>query len=161
MRTIIRRIVVRHRIKAVSFLAKSRNANSQIVGDGNVDGTLQFLVIVIAVLTHSVAAIAAADVGIVRIDEHRATGCVLAYERALRTAIHFDVLDVIELLSGQLARKRGGAVAVQDHADRYLAVVLTLADAANVEVDALTQIVDRQVGSKELQIVDVQDAAVL
>ncbi len=161
MRTGVRRIPVDDAVEAASRLAETGNANRQVVRERNVERALHLAVIVIAVLAHEVAIVPAADHRVVGRHEHRAAGRVLADEGALRPAIHFDAFDVVIGLGGQITREGRHAVAVGHHARRRLRVVLALADAADVEVDALAQVVDRHVGRDELQRIDVEDVPVL
>ena len=93
-------------------------------------------------------------------DEHRAAGRVLADDRALRAPQDLDVGDVVIGLALEIAGEDRRTVAVSDHAGGGLRIVLGLADAANVEVVALAEIVDDDARRRELQGVDVGDALV-
>ena len=99
------------------------------------------------------------DDRILRRDEDRAAGGVLAHERALRAAQDFHARNVVVRLRGEVTRKGRHAIAVGDHARGGLRVVLGLADATDVEVDALAEVVHRRRRRDELQLVDRGDAA--
>ncbi len=99
-------------------------------------------------------------IGLLRGHEHRATRRVLAHERALRAAQNLDARDVVVRLGREVAGKGCHAVAIGDHTRRRLRVVLRLADAADVEVDALAEVVYRGAGRDELELIDRGDTAV-
>ena len=147
--------------EATAGFAVPRHARRQRIVDRNVDRTLQTEIVVIAGLGLDVAVVSTADDGIVRIHEDGAADRVLALERALRSAQHLDALDIVVGLFRDVAGNGRHAVAVRDHAGRRLRVVLALADPADVEIDALTEIVDRDVRCNELQLVDDIHAFVL
>ena len=104
---------------------------------------------------------AAVDDRIDGVDEYRAAGRVLADDRTLRSAQHLDVGDVVIGLALDVAGEGRHAIAISDDAGGGLRVVLGLADAADVEVVALAEIVDHHARRCELQRVDVGDALVL
>ena len=85
---------------------------------------------------------AAADHRIVGVDEHRAAGCVLADDGALRPAQNLHVGHVEIRLFLEITGEGRHAVAIGDHARRGLRIMLALADAADVEFQPLPEIID-------------------
>ena len=147
-------------VVAVALLAVGREAHREGVADRQVDRALRAETVVVGDRALEVAGVTAIDDRVVRCDEHRAARGVLADEGALRAAQDFHARDVVVRLGRVVARKGRHAVAIGDHARGRLRVVLGLADAADVEVDALAEIVDHRRGRYELQLVDHRDAGI-
>src|SRR6185436_19440820 len=129
-------------VEAVALVQVDGRAHGEGVTGRNVDRALQREAVVTAHPGHHVAGGAAVDGWVVGAHEYRAAGGVLADEGALRPAQDFHARDVVVRLGGVITRKGRHAVAIDDHAGGRLRVVLGLADAADVEVDALAEIVD-------------------
>jgi len=98
--------------------------------------------------------VAAVDHRVIGVHDHGAAGGVLPAERALWSAQYFDAGDIVVRLFLEVARESAHAVAVRHHPDGGLRIVLRLADAADIEIDALTEVVDGRAGCGELQLID-------
>ena len=147
-------------VEAVAPVAVEGDPGGEGATHRDIDSALSGEIVVIAVLALDVTVIPAVDDGIVGVQEHRAARRILPCDRALRSAQHLDVGDVVIRFFLEIAGEGGNAVAIGDHTRRRLGVVLGLADAADVELEALAEIVDRDARHVELQLVDGDDALV-
>ncbi len=147
-------------VEAVAPLRVEREACGERVTDGQIHRALEREVRVVSDLALHVAGVASVDDGIIRGDEHGTAGRVLASERALWTAQNLEIRHVVVRLFLEISRESREAVAIGHDAHGGLGVVLTLADAADVEIDALPEVVDRRAGRGELQGIHGDDTHV-
>ena len=148
-------------IKAVAVFEIEGDPRGERVADRQVQRALQADVRIVAKLALDVAGVAAVDLRVGAVDDHRAAGGVLAREGALWAAQDLDAGDVVVGLFLEITWEGRDPVAIGDDAGAGLAVVLALADAADVEVVALAEVVDGQRGAHELQLVDRQHPSLL
>ena len=143
--------------EAVTILAVESDARSERFAERKIDRALQAEIAVVAGLARNVAVVTAIDYRVVRRDEYRAARGVRPAERALRTTQHLDRRDVVVGFLGEVTREGRDAVAIGDDARGRLRVVFGLADAADIEVETLAEIVDGGRRHRELQLIDDVD----
>ena len=102
--------------------------------------------------------ISTADDRIVGIGKYRATGGILANNSSLRTAQNLNVGHIVIGLFLEIAGKARDTVTIGDHPCGGQAVGFCLADAADVEFQTLSEIVDYHARHRELQCIGRENA---
>ena len=130
---------------------KQGNTRRELIADRQIERALRADILVITITAADKAVVPSTNDRVLGVDKHRAASRILANDCPLWTAQDLDVRHVVIGFSLEKTGETGNAVAISDHASGGNGAGFSLTDAADVEFETLTEIVDHYGGADELE----------